>query len=141
MIAVKNMDMPQSCSRCNFNDDCGLCCVDEHYRDIIEYMENRPEWCPLRPIVQIKTETLFPEDDIDKYGLDEIKGCFNYHIKNKIANEIMNNPGLIIYKEHDNPVAKSMNDICIRGYIGVVKFKEDEMEDTEKWIDRKGRIE
>ena len=87
--AVLIMDMPESCDMCDFVDDeqpprygektlyCGVPGIGE---DVTDYIECRPEFCPLRELPERKKLTYADWDADNKEGgwndcLDKILGA------------------------------------------------------------------
>ena len=85
------MNMPESCVDCQFcyeyHEGIEACCTftrepsnDDMYRTIKEdYCQDKPDWCPLKPVPEKKLVVL---DSLDCYGngwndcIDEIlEGC------------------------------------------------------------------
>ena len=84
--AVLVMDMPESCDMCDFVDDeqpprygektlyCGVPGIGE---DVTDYIECRPEFCPLRELPE-KKETVHPQECYENsYCTDEMKAGWN----------------------------------------------------------------
>lgn len=62
MKAIMIVDMPENCAKCdylaeNYDGDniCALKSEDEHYK-IIENVDRKPDWCPLRELPEAKSE-------------------------------------------------------------------------------------
>lgn len=67
MIAIKNAEMPRSCTQCWFNK--GVYCIyhDSDWVGDHQANQTKPEWCPINEIIQCKNCKWFA-------GYAEIKG-------------------------------------------------------------------
>ena len=82
--AVLVMDMPESCDMCDFADDTQpprygertlYCNAPGIGYDVTDYIECRPDWCPLRDLPE-KKEELQPEKyEFGRRGRAVVAGC------------------------------------------------------------------
>ena len=79
-------DMPESCDMCDFVDDMQpprygertlYCSAPGIGEDVTDYVECRPDWCPLRELPE-KKETVHPQECYENsYCTDEMKAGWN----------------------------------------------------------------
>ena len=56
-MIIIDMDMPQSCEKCEFFDGEDMCCIDGTYALNPSRISVRPSWCPIKcDIEDIKAE-------------------------------------------------------------------------------------
>ena len=65
MEGIIVVDMPKSCRECELRTESGYC-IPTH-KDIFRYglREEKPDWCPIKPIPKRKTGRSLPEYDTD----------------------------------------------------------------------------
>ena len=84
MKAVLVIDMPSNCSDCPCEYDYLICKAIYHKLDYVDADNERPSWCPLRPLPKYRDNSKKPQDNAEVWidgaltgwnaCLDEITG-------------------------------------------------------------------